>query len=131
MTLQIKLFISLSLQRPVRKYYARLSKRTRNNDRFERGGQYEEDALTSIRVDKGHSWNPPVQRTTNHPAPTSYQVPGILYEEDALTSIRVDNGHLWNPPVQWTTNHPAPISYQVPGIHQDQSSTLSSFLDPK
>ena len=131
MTLQIKLFISLSLQRPVRKYYARLSKRTRNNHRFERGGQYEEDALTSITVDKGHPWNPPVQRTTNHPAPTSYQVPGILYKEDALTSIRVDNGHLWNPPVQWTTNHPAPISYQVPGIHQDQSSSLSSFLDPK
>ena len=118
MTLQIKLFISLSLQRPVRKYYARLSKRTRNNDRFERGGQYEEDALTSIRVDKGHLWNPPVQRTTNHPAPTSYQVPG-QYVEDALTSIRVDKGHLWNPPVQRTTNHPAPISYQVPGIHQD------------
>ena len=130
MTLQIKFFISLSLQRPVRKYYARLSKRTRNNDRFERGGQYEEDALTSIRVDKGHSWNPPVQRTTNHPAPTSYQVPG-QYVEDALTSIRVDKGHLWNPPVQRTTNHPAPISYQVPGIHQNQSSTLSSFLDPK
>ena len=130
MTLQIKLFISLSLQRPVRKYYARLSKRTRNNDRFERGGQYEEDALTSIRVDKGHPWNPPVQRTTNHPAPRSYQVPE-QYVEDALTSIRVDKGHLWNPPVQRTTNHPAPISYQVPGIHQDQSSSLSSFLDPK
>ena len=130
MTLQIKLFISLSLQRPVRKYYARLSKCTRNNDRFERGGQYKKAALTSIRVNKGHPWNPPVQRTTNHPAPTSYQVPG-QYVEDALTSIRVDKGHLWNPPVQRTTNHPTPISYQVPGIHQDQSSSLSSFLDPK
>lgn len=71
---------------PVRKYYTHLSKRTKNNDHYVGGGPHNEDGLISIRVDRGHPFNPPAQRIPNPPPPPPqyYQVPGGMAHRESI-----------------------------------------------